>query len=373
MTFIPYSRQHIDSDDIRAVTQALKSDWLTQGPGVKAFEDALCAYTGAKYAVAVCNGTAALHIATLAAGFKKGDEVIVPANTFAATSNAVLYAGAKPVFADIDPSTGNIDLKSLEKYLTSKTRGIMPVDYSGIPCRWPELSRLAAKKKLIVIDDASHALGASYKAGTRWHKVGSCVHADMATFSFHPLKSVTTGEGGAVLTNSRDLFEKLSLLRNHGIDKNSPDFVKPMVTLGFNYRITDIQCALGLSQLKKLDRFVAKRTAVNDYYRKAFAGNTRFDVLYMPNDVKSAHHLFPILLKDAKRRDAVVDNLRRQGLGVQRHYVPVYQHPYYRSLGYKGSYAPKAEDFHQREISLPIYPGLTLSQQKQVVKMVLGT
>jgi len=371
MIEIPYSHQHIDQADIRAVLRVLRSDWITQGPAVTAFEKGLCQYTTARYAVAVSSGTAALHLACLAAGFQKNQEVIVPANTFAATSNAVLYAGAKPVFTDIEMATGNMDITTLEASINARTRGIIGVDFAGIPCDWQQIASLAKKRKLVVIDDASHALGASYKVENKWHKIGAGHHADMTTLSFHPLKSITTGEGGAVLTNREDLYKKLSLLRNHGIDKAGKGLVKLMKGLGFNYRITDIQSALGVSQLKKLDRLVTQRRAIDNYYRKAFAGNTYFNMLSLPSDVHPAHHLFPILLKKAAARDKIVTGLRQQGVGVQMHYMPVYKHPYYRRLGYKGNFAPQAEDFFRREISLPIYPGLSLKDQGLVVKTVL--
>jgi UDP-4-amino-4,6-dideoxy-N-acetyl-beta-L-altrosamine transaminase len=367
MRNIPYSHQLIDRADISAVVRVLGSDWLTQGPGIKAFEEQLCRYTGAKYAVAVSSGTAALHVACLAAGFQKGQEVVVPANTFVATSNAVMYAGAKPIFTDIDMTTGNMNIAGIEKSLSIKTQGVIAVDFAGIPCDWERLSTIASKKKLIMIDDASHALGASYKAGARWHKIGCCKHAGMTTLSFHPLKSVTTGEGGAVLTNRQDLFKKLMLLRSHGINSE-----KKMVTLGFNYRITDIQCALGTSQMKKLDTFVAKRASIEKYYKKSFEDNPYFDMLTIPLGVKSAHHLFPVLLKNPQYKLGVFEALRHQGLGVQTHYVPVYWHPFYRQMGYKGCYAPRSEEFYHREISLPVYPGLSLKQQKLVVKTVLN-
>jgi UDP-4-amino-4,6-dideoxy-N-acetyl-beta-L-altrosamine transaminase len=367
MRNIPYSHQFIDQADMRAVVRVLSSDWLTQGPDIKEFENHLCQYTGAKYAIAVSSGTAALHIACLAAGFSKRQEVIVPANTFVATSNAVIYAGAKPVFVDIDAKTGNVHVPSMEKLLNSKTKGIIAVDFAGIPCDWKKLSAIASKKKLTIIDDASHALGASYRSGKKFYKIGCGAHADMTILSFHPLKSITTGEGGAVLTNRQDLFEKLLLLRSHGINAE-----KKMVTLGFNYRITDIQCALGASQIKKLDGFVVKRAAIEKYYKKTFDGNPYFDMLDIPTDVKSSHHLFPVLLKDPQYKTALFDAFRKQGLGVQTHYIPVYWHPFYRQMGYKGRYAPRAENFYAREISLPIYPALSKKDQQDVVKTVLN-
>lgn len=368
MKKIPYSHQLINKADISAVARVLNSDWLTQGPGIKAFEEKLARYTGAKYAVAVSSGTAALHIACLAAGFQNGQEVVVPANTFAATANAVVYTGAKPVFTDIDPTTGNMDISALERSLGVKARGIIAVDFSGIPCEWGRLATLASKKKLMLIDDASHALGAAYKLGGLWHKIGCCKHAEMTTLSFHPLKSITTGEGGAVLTNRRDLFEKLMILRNHGINPE-----KKMVTLGFNYRITDIQCALGTSQIKKVDAFIVKRASIEKYYRKVFEQNPYFDLLTHPQGVKSSHHLFPILLKDPQWKQALFEAFSLKGLGVQTHYVPVYWHPFYQHLGYKLHLAPRAENFYSREISLPIYPGLSVKEQRWVVKTVLDT
>jgi len=372
MSNISYSHQHIDQADIAAVTRALRSDWLTQGPMVKEFEEALCRYTSARYAVAVSSGTAALHIACLAAGFEKGQEVVVPANTFAASANAVVYAGAKPVFTDIDQSTGNMDLKVIGKSFGPKTRGIIAVDFAGIPCDWQQLSSMASKRKLVVIDDASHALGASYKAEGHWHKVGCSQHTDMTTLSFHPLKSITTGEGGAVLTNRQDLYEKLLLLRNHGIDKDSKGLVKLMVSLGFNYRIADIQCALGCNQIKKLDRLIKERLEINNFYRKSFAGNRYFDMLSWDKTVNSSHHLFPILLKNAVHRDSLIEQLRARGLGVQVHYMPVYWHPFYRQRGYKRCYAPVSEEFFRREISIPIYAGLSKKDQRFVVKVIMN-
>lgn len=388
--FIPYGKQTIDKADIKAVSDVLKTDWITQGPKVGEFERALAAYCGAKYAVVVSNGTAALHIACLAAGLKKGDEAITTPITFAATSNSVLYTGAKPVFADVEADTANISLSEIKKNITSRTKAILPVDYAGLPCDIAGIWALAKKKGLIVIQDGCHALGAEYKVTShkspvtsKWKKVGCCEHADMTVFSFHPVKSITTGEGGAVLTNDKGLYEKLSDLRTHGITKEDSKFkyrntgsdggwYNEMQMLGFNYRITDIQCALGISQLGKLDGFINRRREIAAEYTRCFSGNRYFDVPADVSGARSALHLYAIRLKDryAGARKEIFEALRARGIGVQVHYVPVYLHPYYRSLGYKKGLCPNAERFYRGEISLPIYPLMKRSDISKVIKTV---
>jgi dTDP-4-amino-4,6-dideoxygalactose transaminase len=267
MRRISYGRQYIDKEDIREAIKVLRSDLLTQGPKVVEFESLLAGYCGAKYAVAVSSGTAALHIACLVAGLKKRDEAITTPMTFAATANSVLYTGAKPVFADINPETANIDARKISAHITGRTKAILPVHYAGLPCDMHSISKIAKKRGIVVIEDACHALGASYKHNKRWVKVGNCALSDMVVFSFHPVKSITTGEGGAVLTDRKELYEKLLMLRSHGITKERSkftgsdalscgDWYHEMQLLGFNYRITDFQCAMGISQLKKLDDFI---------------------------------------------------------------------------------------------------------------------
>ncbi len=387
MKKIPYGLQSIDRRDIREVVKVLKSDRLTQGPAVRKFEEALCRSTGAKYAVAVANGTAALHLAALAAGIKDGDEAITSPITFAASANCVLYAGGRVVFADIEEKTQNIDAYEVEKKITAKTRAVIPIDYAGHTCDLEKLSQLARQHNLIVIEDACHAIGGEYKVGNRWYKVGSCSHSDMATLSFHPVKTITTAEGGAVLTNRKDLYEKLSLLRTHGITKDVSCFQTPspgepgeqgewyyeMHELGFNYRLSDMQAALGISQLKKLNRFIKRRTQIAQKYQKAFAGNPYFDIPVSLDDetVKSGWHLYPIRLKDKARRRNIFDWLRQEGIGVQVHYIPVYWQPYYQRLGFSKGLCPKAEDFYEREISLPMFPAMSAADVKRVIKIVL--
>jgi UDP-4-amino-4,6-dideoxy-N-acetyl-beta-L-altrosamine transaminase len=375
MKYIPYSHQHIDAKDIKAVVTALKSDWLTQGPKIKEFEQALCAYTGAKYAVAVSSGTAALHIAALSAGIKKGDEVITSPITFAASANCVLYCGGTPVFADIQKGTVNIDPEEIK--ITKRTKAIIPVHFAGRPCDLKEINGIAKRHDLIVIEDAAHALGAEYMG----EKIGSCRYSDMAIFSFHPLKSITTGEGGAVTTNSKDFYEKLMMYRSHGItkdkgllvNKTEGEWFHEMQFLGFNYRITDIQAALGLTQLKKLGKFIKQRKAIVSLYNKSFSSNRYFDIP-LDDGCFSANHLYPIRLKDkfVLRRADIFSAMRGQGLGVQVHYIPVYLHPYYKNLGFKKGLCPVAEDFYNREISLPIYPGLKREQALYAAKKILG-
>ena len=378
MKQIPYSHQCIEADDIQAVIEVLKSDWITQGPKIHEFEEALAEYTGAKYAVAVSSGTAALHIACLASGIHAGDEVITSPITFVASANCVLYHGGRPVFADIQSDTANIDTEEIQRKVTKKTKAIIPVHFAGHPCDMDEIQKIARRHKLIVIEDAAHALGAEYKG----EKTGSCRYSDMAVFSFHPVKSITTGEGGAVMTNRKKLYERLVMLRSHGITKKNliyggkGGWYYEMQELGFNYRITDIQAALGISQLNKLDRFIAARRKIADRYDAAFRGNPCFDVSPEKKGVRSAYHLYPIRLKAQclGTRKAIFEQLRNKGLGVQVHYIPVYSQPYYRqNLGSKADLCPVAESYYARAISLPLYPALTGRQVKTVIRIVQET
>ena len=379
MKYIPYGKHWLDKKDIEEVIKVLNSDWITQGPKVKKFEEALCEYTGAKYAVAVSSGTAGLHIACLAAGIKEGDEVITSPITFVASANCILYCRAKPVFADIQEDTVSIDPEEIKKRLTKKTKAIIPVHFAGHPCDLEEIHQIAKKHNLIVIEDACHALGAEYKG----IKIGSCKYSDMAVFSFHPVKSITTGEGGAVLTNNEEYYKKLIMFRQHGITKNSSQFTVydsqligdwyyEMQFLGYNYRLTDIQCALGISQLKKLDKFIKKRRQIVEIYKEAFKNNDFFDLPVEKDYAKSSWHLYPIRLKNkycSKKRE-IFAKLREKGLGVQVHYIPVYWQPYYQKLGYRKGICPNAEDFYQREISIPLYPSMSDEDIRYVIEKI---
>ena len=369
--YIPYGHQWINNDDIKEMIKVLKSEWITQGPKVKEFEEELCKYTGAKYAVVVSSGTAALHIACLAAGIKKGDEVITSPITFVASANCVLYCGGKPVFADVQEDTVNIDPEEIKKKITKRTKAIIPVHFAGHPCDLEEIHSLAKKYNLIVIEDACHALGAEYKGS----KIGSCKYSDMTVFSFHPVKSITTGEGGAVLTNDKKLYEKLLMLRNHGITRKKAKLKEEgrwyyeMQELGFNYRITDFQCALGISQLKKLDKFIEKRRKIANIYTKQLS---KVDNIILPIEkkhVKSSWHLYYVRLKNPKKRRVVFDKLQKFGIGVQVHYIPVYRHPYYRErLGTLKDGYPKAEAYYRTTITLPIFPTLTKKRVEIIIK-----
>lgn len=381
MKNIPYSRQVIDSADIKEVIKVLKSDWITQGPKIKEFEDALCKYTGAKYAVAVSNGTAALHIACLAAGIKKGDEIITSPITFLASANCILYCGGKPVFADICKDTINIDPEEIGKKVNKKTKAIIPVHFAGHPCDLEEIYKIAKKNNLIVIEDAAHALGAEYKGS----KIGACKHSNMTIFSFHPVKSITTGEGGAVLTNNKNLHKKLLLLRNHGVTKEKSMFKAKnqestggwyyeMQELGFNYRITDIQCALGISQLKKVDKFIQRKRQIVKEYNKAFKNNDFFDLPVEKTNIKSSWHLYPIRLKDKykEKKKEIFTKLREKGIGAQVHYIPVYYQPYYQRLGYKKNLCIHANDFYQSAVSFPLYSTMANQDIKRAMKTFLN-
>lgn len=367
---IPYGRQWIEDDDIAAVVETLKSDYLTTGPKVAEFEKALAEYTGAKYAVAVSNGTAALHIACLAAGIQEGDEVITTPLTFAASSNCVLYCGGKTVFADVDPRTYNIDPDDVRRKITDRTKAIIPVHLSGQPCDMDAIHKIAEEYHLIVIEDAAHAIGAEY----RGQKIGSL--SDMTEFSFHPVKHVTTGEGGAVTTNSEELYQKLLLFRTHGITRN-PDLMTrceggwyyQQLDLGYNYRITDIQCALGISQLKKLDRSLARRREIARRYDEAFRDVPGLIIPYQAPEALNSYHLYILQFTDVDRK-AAYDMLQEAGIHVNVHYIPTYTFPYYRTHGYADTCCPNAEKIYGNILSIPMYYGITDEEIEYVIENV---
>lgn len=360
---IPYGKQTIEEDDIQAVAEALRSPWLTQGPLVEKFERKLVEYCGARYAVAVANGTVALQAAYAAAGLGPGDEFVTSPLTFAATASAGVWLGAKPVFADIDPETGALDPEQAEAALTPRTKALVPVDYAGNPADYGRLRALARAKGLILIADACQSLGASFgreKAGAP---------ADMTALSFHPVKSITTGEGGAVLTSDEGYYRKLKQFRHHGIVKDgipgSPgDWYHEMRILGTNGRLTDIQCALGISQLAKLDRFIARRREIARRYTEELSGAAGIALPKETPGAASAWHLYPVRVA---RRDRVFNRLRDRGIGVQVHYIPVFRHPYYREHGYAQDGCPNARAYSDGEISLPIFPLLTDAEQAKVI------
>lgn len=374
INFLPYGKQDLDKDDIESVVSVLKSDYITQGPKIGEFEEKLAQYCGSKYAVAFNSGTSALHGAYFAFGLEKDDDVITSPNTFVATSNAALYLNANPVFSDIEKETGNIDVYKLEEKITDKTKLIVPVHYSGNPVDLKELSEIAEDNNVKIIEDAAHSMGAKYYG----EKIGNSRYSEMSIFSFHPVKHITTGEGGAVLTNDQYYYEKLLIFRSHGITKNN--FVNPsdgawyyeMHCLGFNYRITDIQAVLGISQLKKLDKFVERRREIAKIYNNAFEDNPFFKTITEKKCCNSSYHLFPILLEDEyknKKREIFL-KLREEGLGVQVHYIPVYLQPYYQELGYKKDSCPISEDFYLKEISIPLYPAMNNDDVDYVIDKI---
>lgn len=356
--FLPYGKQTIDDEDIEEVVKTLKSPLITQGPKIEEFEKAIARYCGAKYAVAFNSGTSALHGAYFALGLKKGDEMITSPNTFVASANAGLYLGANVKFCDVEKETGNMDVSKIET--SENTKLITPVHYSGNPVDLKELSEIDDVK---IIEDGAHALGAKYNG----KKIGCLTYSEMAMFSFHPVKHITTGEGGIIVTNNEEYYERLQLFRSHGITKNNlvneshGDWYYEMQELGFNYRITDIQCALGVSQLKKLDSFVKARRKIAKTYDEIFEGNPYFDVTVEKDNHESAYHLYPILLNDnlVKNKKDIFGKLRANGLGVQVHYIPVYKQPYYQKLGFKYDLCSVCEEFYSKEISIPMYPTLT--------------
>lgn len=367
---IPYSRQSIDAADVEAVAAVLRSSFLTQGPAIEQFEKAIAKKTGSRFAVAFNSGTAALHGAYFAAGVGKGDEVLVPALTFAATGNAALYLGAKPVFVDITEE-GLIDVADVRKKIGKRTKVIAPVDYAGRPAPLRELRLLARKHNICLIEDAAHSLGATY----RGKPVGSI--ADMTMFSFHPVKSITTGEGGIIVTNNPQYHRALLLFRSHGITKDPAlltedhgPWYQEMHALGFNYRMTDISAALGTSQLARLNSFIDARRRAARRYDKLLSGLSEVTLPRAEGrGEKFAWHLYPIRVSAHKRRE-LFEYLRKSGIGVQVHYLPVYRHPYYRSLGYRKGLCPRAEEWYAREISIPLFPGITEKEQRYVVQKI---
>ena len=392
LSFIPYSRQLIDDADIEEVVRILKSDWLTQGPKVKEFEEALAAYCGAKYATVFSSGTAALHAAYFVTDINKDDEIITSPITFLSTANAALFLGAYPVFVDIEINTGSINPDLVERAITKKTKAVVPVDYAGHPADLEKIAEIAKKYNLLLIEDACHALGAEYKG----KKIGNYKYSDMTVFSFHPVKPITTGEGGAVLTNNKEYYEKLIMFRQHGVTKNPKKFLNKSLSfpphtshltpranhwyyemqfLGYNYRLTDIQCALGISQLKKLDKFIERRRQIVEIYKEAFKNNDFFDLPVEKDYAKSSWHLYPIRLKNkyCNEKRGIFTKLREKGLGVQVHYIPVYWQPYYQKLGYRKGICPNAEDFYRREISIPLYPSMSDEDVEYVVNTILST
>ncbi|MBX3489163.1 UDP-4-amino-4,6-dideoxy-N-acetyl-beta-L-altrosamine transaminase [Parvibaculum sp.] len=377
---IPYGRQSISDDDIAAVIETLKSDWLTQGPAVPRFEAALCAATGADHAVAVNSATSALHIACLALGLGPGDIAWTVPNTFVASANCALYCGATVDFVDIDPASYNMDTAALEAKLASaEAQGrlpkvLIPVHFGGHSCDMKEIAVLAARYGFHVIEDASHAIGGAYDGGP----VGDCRYSDICVFSFHPVKIVTTGEGGAAMTNDPALAEAMRLLRSHGITRDLAvmrgdergSWVYEQHALGFNYRMTDIAAALGASQMKRLDEFVAKRTALADRY-DVLLGNLPVGRPPRRTDRNSAWHLYAINLEAADDngtlRAHVFEHMRAAGVGVNVHYIPVHFQPYYRALGFRHGEFPGAEKFYARALTLPLFPDLTPDDQDKVV------
>lgn len=374
-TPIYYGRQCIEQDDIDAVAQALRSDLITSGPRVEALEGRLCELTGAKYAVVVANGTAALHLAALAAGFGEGDEVIVSSITFAASSNCVLYCGAKPVFADIDPETYNVDPEAVRRLVTPRTRGIVAVDFTGQSVEQDALQEICREHGLVYIEDAAHAIGTRYK-GTA---IGSI--ADMTCFSFHPVKTVTGGEGGAITTNDEQLYRRLMRLRTHGITRRQEEMAHPtdalwyneQVELGFNYRMTDFQAALLLSQLGKLSKFSARRKEIVKRYDQAFSQMPELIVQREIPESDTTRHLYVLRLNLEKltcTRRQFFDALYAENTCPQVHYLPVYWHSYYEKLGYGKGLCPNAEAYYESSMSIPLYYAMTNEDVEDVIHAV---
>lgn len=377
---IPYARQWISAADIDAVVEVLKSDWLTQGPAVQAFEKALCARTGAAHCVSLCNATAALHIACLALGVGPGDLVLTVPNTFVASANAALYCGAEVDFVDIHPQTLCMDAEALADKLAQlaaagkSVKAIIPVHFAGLSCDMAAIAAAAKPYGCAIIEDASHAIGGLYQN----RPIGQCQYSDIAVFSFHPVKIITTGEGGALLTNNPVVHDRARRLASHGLVRNAGDFVPcdqpdwfgewayQQLDLGFNFRITDFQCALGLSQLHSLSDWIERRNQLALNYQRAFI-DLEIEWQHIPDDCHSAYHLFVVQLPVRVNRRRVFNLLRQHGVGVNVHYIPVHTQPFYQQRGFHLGQFPAAETYYQRALSLPMYPKMSAEEQQQVI------
>lgn len=380
MNIIPYNTQYTDNEDIDAIVDLFKSGgFLTCGPKVEEFEKAVCDYTGAKHGVAVSNGTAALHIVCLTLGLKEGDEVIVPAITFAASSNCVLYTGAKPVFCDVEEDTLNIDCNKIEDLITENTKAIIAVDMGGQLCDYHRLRDICNKHNLVLIEDAAHSIGAQENKCPKSPKVGS--FSDFTTLSFHPVKNITTGEGGMVMTNNEQYYKLLKKYRSHGMTrdfkdrencqgKNTiPGHEYDIDILGYNYRMTDIQAVLGISQLKKIDMFMERREEIKNYYLEKLKGNKEIESLNYK--FSSANHLFIVKVKNEKR-DEIYKKLKEHNIYCNVHYKPIYLFSYYQKLGYKKGLCPIAEKVYNEILSLPIYYKLDNENISNIINLLFS-
>ena len=376
---IPYGRQHLDDNDIKAVIDTLQSDWLTQGPAIPKFENAFATYCNSSYGIAVNSATSALHIACLALGVGKGDCVWTSPNSFVASSNCALYCGANIDFVDIDLSTGNMCVEALrDKLIQAESEGtlpkvIIPVHFAGQPCDMETIHALSKRYGFYIIEDASHAVGAKYKG----QFVGSCEFSTITVFSFHPVKIITTMEGGMALTNNSELANKMRMLRSHGITTD-PDLMTEeshgpwyyqQVALGFNYRMTDVEAALGLSQLNRLSEFVEKRNTLATYYDQRFRDHSRITPLKQTAGIFSSYHLYVVRVEELSRKQhaELIVALRENEIFAHVHYIPIHLQPYYKNLGFKEGDYPNAELYYQQAVTLPLFPELTLGQVDHVV------
>ncbi len=377
MSLISYGKQYLDSKDIKSVNKILNSNFLTQGPTIKKFENRLKFQLGAKFCTAVSNGTAALHLLGLALKWKKGDVIISTPNSFVATSNCIVYSGASPVFVDIDYKTGNICTKSLEKKIQllkkqkKKIKAIIAIDYGGCPADWPKLQKISKKNKIILINDGCHSLGASIQKNFKY----AAKYADFVTYSFHPVKSITTGEGGAIVSNNKQVDQLLKNLRTHGIEKNNNIlWMYDMKKLGFNYRITDFQCALGISQLSKLKKFINRRIEIAKIYNKAFLNDKRIANQFIGPNKSSSYHLYVIKIDFKKlklNKNDFFKKLLKFGIKLQVHYIPIYKHSFYRKrFNFKEKNFPNTEKFYNEVVSLPIFYNLSKKKQLYVISKI---